>query len=377
MPEPGARGPLSAALVERCGEEGFDAVGIARVGPLGRDADALARWLDRGYHAGMAWLGETARLRTDPAALLPGCRSVVVVAMNYWPGPDDGEDTTPRVARYARGRDYHRVMGKKLRRLTRWLEDASGAAARAFVDTGPVLERAWAQRAGVGWIGKNANLIRRDLGSWLLLGEILSATELDPDPGPHAGFCGECTACLEACPTGAIVADGVVDSSRCISYWTIEHRGSIPREHRGGIGDWLFGCDDCQTVCPWNERFARSTPEGRFGRREDLARPDPEEILALDEATFRERYSGTSFMRAKWEGLRRNACIVLGNRRDPAAIPSLAAAVDDGDAVVRGHAAWGLARIGGIAARRVLERRAGVETDPAVLEEIRLGVEAG
>lgn len=371
MRDAGAARRLRRQLRARAEAEGFDAVGVAGVGKLERDGDALARWLGHGYQAGMAWMEDTAEQRADPAALLPGCRSIVVLAMNYWPGPDPPRRPTARVARYARGRDYHRVMGKKLRRLSAWLEEAGSAPARSFVDTGPVLERAWAERAGVGWIGKNANLIRRDLGSWLLLGEIFSAADLAPDPGPHPGFCGECNACVAACPTGAIVADGVVDANLCVSYWTIEHRGPVPRERRAGIGDWLFGCDDCQTVCPWNERFARATPEGRFERRGDLARPDPERILAMDEPTFRQRYSGTSFMRAKWEGLRRNACIVLGNRRDPAAVVCLAAVLEDADPVVRGHAAWALGRIGGEEARRALEGRAKTEPSPDVCEEIR------
>ena len=337
----------SAALKRRAIEEGFDAVGIAAVGALDRDAIALDAWLNAGRHATMDWMQRHRDRRVDPGKLLPGCRSVVVVAMNYWPG--EIEATTPSglapVALYARGRDYHKVLGKKLKRLSAWLATQTGQATRAFVDTGPVLERAWAQRAGLGWIGKNANLLTRSMGSWLLLGELLTAAELQPDEGPHADHCGTCTACLDACPTDAIVADGVVDSRACISYWTIEHRGEVPEEKREGNGDWIFGCDICQQVCPWNETHARAVGPDRFERRDDLRGLDPLAILAMDEREFRAAYSGTPLMRAKWEGMRRNACIVLGNRGDPAALAPLRRVCDDPDPVLRSHAEWAIERI--------------------------------
>lgn len=307
----------SAALKERARSLGFDLCGVARAERLERDAEALAAWLRRDYHASLAWMARHADTRADPARLLPGCRSVIVVAMNYWPGADEVAVPAGRakVALYARGRDYHKVLGRKSKELAAWLAEATGKESRSFVDTAPVLERAWAERAGIGWIGKNANLISRRLGSWLLLGEILTAAEIDPDPGPHDDFCGSCTACLEACPTGAIVEPGVVDSRRCISYWTIEHRGPIPDEVAPGLGEWIFGCDDCQTVCPWNRSFAEPVPAGRLGRRDDLRGLDAGEIAGIDEPTFRARYSGTSLMRARWDGMVRNARIVLRNRR--------------------------------------------------------------
>jgi epoxyqueuosine reductase len=337
----------SAALKRRAGEEGFDAVGIAVVQALDRDAIALDAWLNAGRQATMDWMQRYRDRRVDPGKLLPGCRSVVAVAMNYWPG--ETEAATPPgsapVALYARGRDYHKVLGKKLKRLSAWLEVETGQPARAFVDTGPVLERAWAQQSGLGWIGKNANLLTRSMGSWLLLGEILSAADLQPDEGPHADHCGTCTACIDACPTDAIVADGVVDSRACISYWTIEHRGEVPEEKREGNADWIFGCDICQQVCPWNQTHARPVGPERFERRDDLRGLDPLSILAMDEQEFRATYSGTPLMRAKWEGMRRNACIVLGNRRDPSALEPLRAVGADPDPVVRSHAAWAIERI--------------------------------
>ena len=210
------------------------------------------------------------------------------------------------VALYARGRDYHKVLGAKVKSLAAWLDAETGANSRAFVDTGPVLERAWAERAGLGWIGKNANLLTRDKGSWLLLGEILTTAALDPDDGPHAEFCGSCTACLDACPTGAIESAGVVDAHRCISYWTIEHRGEIPDEMGERLSGWLFGCDICQEVCPWNRdvtpttRAELSTPPER--RALDLRR-----ILEAPEEELREALRSTPLLRPGVEGLRRNA----------------------------------------------------------------------
>ena len=370
---------LTHELRRRAAEVGFDACAVAAAGRLERDGAALEAWLASDRHAAMHWMARDPARRADPRELLPGCRSVVVVAMNYWPGEDRAATPTPRarVALYARGRDYHRVLARKLKGLAAWIDSTAGATSRAFVDTGPVLERGWAERAGLGWIGKNANLLTRDLGSWMLLGEIVTTAELVADPGPHPDFCGSCTACLDACPTDAILADGVVDSNLCISYWTIEHRGAVPAERREGMGDWIFGCDVCQDVCPWNRSFARPPRGDPFAWREDLRGLDPGEILGLDEPTFRARYSGTALMRAKWEGMRRNACVVLGNRRRPQDLPLLARALEDDDPVVRGHAAWAVAAIGGPDARQLLERRRERESRPEVLHEIRSGLERG
>jgi epoxyqueuosine reductase len=338
---------LTRELRARASAEGFDACGIAEATTLDRDAATLDDWLGRGRHAGMEWMRRHTDKRADPRRLLEGCRSVVVLAMNYWPGEEAAAvpDGRARVALYARGRDYHKVVSRKLKSLAAWLDEAAGSTTRAFVDTGPVLERAWAEQAGLGWIGKNANLLTREMGSWLMLGELLTTARLESHRGPREDFCGSCTACIDACPTDAIVADGVVDSNACISYWTIEHRGAVPAGRRAGNGDWIFGCDVCQECCPWNHRFARLDRDP-FGRRPELAGLDPEEILAMDEKEFRARYSGTALMRAKWEGMRRNACIVLGNRGDKGALPALTAAVHDRDPVVREAAAWAIDRVG-------------------------------
>jgi epoxyqueuosine reductase len=338
---------LTADLKAQARAAGFDKVAVAAATRLDRDRAALAAWLAGNRHATMAWMARDPDKRSDPGAMLPGCRSVVALALNY--GPGDDRTVPPKgaasVARYARGRDYHRVLGGMLKDLAAWLTERSGAASRTFVDTGPVLERAWAERAGLGWIGKNANLLTRDLGSWLLLGEVLTCAELVPDAGPHEDFCGTCTACLTSCPTQAIGPAAVVDSNACISYWTIEHRGAIPESRREGIGEWIFGCDVCQEVCPWNQRFGQAGDADRLGTRSDLAGLEPEEILDLDEAAFRARFSGTSLMRARWDGMRRNACIVLGNRGDTASLPALRRATADPDPMIREHAAWAIARI--------------------------------
>lgn len=340
---------LSRAVKARAASLGFHKTAIAAAAPLERDRAALSAWIRGDHHATMAWMARDHEKRADPEAMLPGCRSVVALAINYWPGEGhaDARPGLARVARYARGRDYHKVMGRKLKELAAWLTTETGALSRTFVDTGPVLERAWAERAGLGWIGKNANLLTRDLGSWILLGEVLTCATLEADAGPHEDFCGTCTACLDACPTGAITAPGVVDSNACISYWTIEHRGAIPEARREGLADWIFGCDVCQDVCPWNVSFAQPARDDPFARREDLRGLDPVELLGLDEAAFRERYSGTSLMRARFDGMRRNACIVLGNRGDPSALPALRAAADDADPMLRETACWAIARIEG------------------------------
>ena len=338
---------LSDKIREKALELGFTKAGIVRAGALDMEGERLSGWLGREFHGQMTWMVREPEKRSDPRALLPGCRSVVVAAMNYWPGEAEAAPRPGRgkVALYARGRDYHRVLGEKLKALATWLDAEAGSTSRAFVDTGPVLERAWAERAGIGWIGKNANLLTRDRGSWLLLGEILTTAKLTPDAGPHAEFCGTCTACLDACPTGAIESPGVVDAHRCISYWTIEHRGDIPEAMRPAIGDWIFGCDLCLEVCPWN-RFAKAGREARFAAREDRAAPALEPLLELDDAGFRRKFNGSPIQRATRDGFVRNVCVALGNVGGESSRAALArAASNDSSEVVRAHARWGLEQI--------------------------------
>ena len=340
---------LTDALKRRAVDEGFDDIAIADAAPLPRDGAALAAWLGHGFHGTMAWMDRHPERRKDPSAVVPDCRSVVTVTMNYWrETPKPPPDRFGRVARYAQSRDYHKVMGKRLKHLAQWLEDESGQATRAFVDTAPILERGWAQQSGIGWIGKNANLLTQGRGSWLLLGELLTCASLQADAdGPHADHCGTCTACLDACPTDAIVADGVVDATRCISYWTIEHRGSIPESIRSGLDGWVFGCDVCQDVCPWNERFAEEADPASIESRDDLRGLDPADLLDLDEVTFRVRYSGTPLMRARWDGMRRNAAIVLGNQGDRRHLELLRKHREDPQPHIRESVTWAIAQIEG------------------------------
>ncbi|HLI29444.1 MAG TPA: tRNA epoxyqueuosine(34) reductase QueG, partial [Chloroflexota bacterium] len=301
---------------------------------------------------GMAWLtAERVRRACDPAALLPGARSFIAVGIGYRPADEPRGAPAPapagggRIARYARGRDYHDVLKRKLWALVRWLEERLGrpVAARVFVDDGPCPDRAVAQRAGLGFFGKHTNLLTRTHGSYVLLGSVLTDVPLPPDP-PAIGDCGSCTLCLDACPTGALPAPYVVDSARCISYLTIEHRGPIPEALRPLVGDHLFGCDICQEVCPWN-RLAAPSREPAFAAAAGAgAALDPATVLAWDEATYRTRLRGSPLKRAKWQGLRRNAVVVLANRGERAA---LAVAATDADPVVRAQARAALGTSGG------------------------------
>jgi len=287
------------------GELGFDACGIAEAGlidPEGR----LDRWIEAGYHADMDWMARTRSTRQDPREKLPGARSVIVVARNYYhPRPEPGPNAG-KVARYAWGRDYHKVLRKPLIKLARYL-DSFGVETPSYasVDSGPVMERAWAERAGVGWVGKNSLVLRRDLGSWFFLGTVISEVALAPD-SPVMDHCGTCHACIDACPTDAFVEEGVVDATRCISYQTIENRGVIPADLEEKLEGWVFGCDICQEVCPWN-RFARVSTEPDFAPRSGQANPRIDAFLEMDEETFNKRFEGSPLRRTKWQGMVRNA----------------------------------------------------------------------
>jgi epoxyqueuosine reductase len=278
------------------------------------------------------------------------------------------------VARYARGRDYHKVFTRRLKELEAAIRiEFPGAGTRRYVDTGPVLEKLWAERAGIGWRGKHTNLLSREWGSWLLLGAILLDIELEPDP-PAGDHCGTCVRCVEVCPTAAITGPYELDATRCISYLTIEHRGSIPVELRPGMGTHVFGCDDCLDVCPWN-RFARASREADFRPRPEVVAPLLAELVSLDETGFRERFAGTAVMRAKREGLARNACVALGNLGSADHVPVLRGALADASPVVREHAAWALGRIGSPSARSALREAGDRTTDSGTREAIRAALE--
>jgi epoxyqueuosine reductase len=349
---------------------GFDAVGIAAVEPLAAVAHYEA-WLAAGHHGEMGYLATPAHRerRADPTRILPAVRSVVCVALCHEPARDPARDRRlGRIARYAAGEDYHRLMREKLGTLQRFIaqEAAPGARALWYSDTGAILERAWAERAGIGWIGKHAGLLSPSLGSWFVLGEVLVDRELDSAPqetraAPVADRCGTCARCIEACPTGAIVAPGRLDARRCISYLTIELRGPIPRELRPLVGDWIFGCDVCQEVCPWN-RFAPPAREARLHARA-LEGWTLERFLTLDDAGFDALFAGSPIRRAKRGGFLRNVCVALGNRGAAEAVPGLARALgEDADPLVRMHAAWALGEIG---------RKLGAESAACAVDAIR------
>lgn len=356
-------------------ELGFDVLRIATVTPGHGDADGpreaeatgapeastgalelagtpgaghFEAWIGAGRHGEMPWLA-TARnrgRRADPARILPGIRSILCVAMCHEPEADAARDLRlGRIARYAAGEDYHRVMRDLLGTLARFVQETlPGARALWYADTGAILERGWAERAGLGWNAKHSGLISPTLGSWLLLGEVLVDRELEPDAPFDHERCGSCMRCLEACPTGAIVAPGQVDARRCISYLTIEHPGPIEPELRPLVGDWIFGCDLCQEVCPWN-RFA---PPARVARLRPLPFEDwsLERFLTLDEPGFRALFAASALRRSGRGRFLRNVCVALGNRGDSAAAPALARARDtDPDPLVREHAAWAVEEI--------------------------------
>ncbi|HXG12598.1 MAG TPA: tRNA epoxyqueuosine(34) reductase QueG [Gemmataceae bacterium] len=341
---------LEAGLKQRAHELGFELVGIAAATPAD-SFDRLRDWLDQGYAGEMSYLHRHAEARRHPSAVLPEVRSVVMVGMNYHDGPADRlvsrhlPSTIGKVARYARGLDYHDVLRQRLNRLLEWVrERAPGCRGRGVVDTAPLLERDFARRAGLGWFGKNTMLLNRRLGSFFFLGALLLDLELQPDPPHETSHCGSCTACLDACPTGAFVGPGVLDSRRCISYLTIELRGPVPADLREKLGDWVFGCDVCQEVCPWN-RKAPPAREPALRPRPDLEAIDLVELMGLSEEEFRRRFRGTALMRAKRRGLLRNAALVLGNRGDPVALPALRRALNDPEPLVREAAQWAIERI--------------------------------
>lgn len=370
--------PLSSADVKFQAERlGFDLAGVTTADPLREDEPRLASWLAAGMHGTMDYVAEHASRAARPAEAVQGARSAVVVGLAYqWDGQVPEDDALRgRVSAYAVGTDYHRVMEERLSRLSRFLLDHGARVARYYADTGPLLDRALAHRAGLGWFGKNTLLITKTgYGSYIFLGEILTDLVLEPDT-PAEGSCGRCRICLDQCPTGAIVAPFVVDARRCISYLTIELRGWIPRELRSLMGTWVFGCDICQDVCPHNTLVKRGL-HTEFAPRRDVQFPDLIELLHIDERTYQDRFRHSAIKRAKRQGLRRNAAVALGNLRDARAVPALIGAINDGDPLVRGHAAWALGRIGGSEARMALTSRLAMEDDSEVRTEIQCAIDA-
>ncbi len=422
-----------AALTERiksfARDIGFDVVGIARAEPFECDRAVLHERIARGHYSGLAWFtAARADISSDPRNLLPTARSIISVAMSYRPDPSRPDDRTPRldgapmshadtsshhdgapphygnavvshdgaasysdddtprgrISAYAWGADYHAVLKERMERVVDFIRQVGGPAqqTRALVDTARILDRAAARRAGVGWVGKHTNVISKAAGSWVLLGEILTELDLRPDAPLHTN-CGRCDLCLRACPTGAIVAPYTIDNNRCISYLTIEHRGVIPRELRSLMGDWVFGCDVCQEVCPPNLRPglpAHPALRPRADDGEPAGRPALIPLLEITPEEFARRFGRSPVKRARREGLQRNAAIALGNSGDCAAIPALAHALTVAAPLVRLHAAWALGRLAGrrigvTQARAALQDALASEQDDAVRAEIQAALD--
>lgn len=380
---------LTEAVKAEARRLGFDLVGVTSPDPPPHLA-FYQNWLDQGRHGEMDYLAsERAReRRADLRRILPECRSILVLAMRYYPPeaaePQDGEGASPRgkIAAYAWGEDYHEVLPDRLRALVAFIDAQVGEPVpnRWYTDTGPILERDLAQRAGLGWAGKNSCLIHPALGSYFFLAEILLGIDLEPDPPFTPDHCGSCRRCIDACPTGCILPDRSLDARRCISYLTIELKGPIPPELRPQIGDWVFGCDICQQVCPWNERFASPGEQEAFAPRPGLPQPDLIEELALTPEAFNRKFKGTPLKRTKRRGYLRNVAVALGNtaagtpQAEPAALALARTLRDDPEPLVRRHAAWALGRIANETARRELLEALEKEQDEQVLEEIRLAL---
>ncbi len=304
---------LTAEVKRRARELGFQKVGVVRAEPLAEERARLEEWLARGFHASMGWMERDVARRTDPRELLPGARTVVAVALNYYtPHRHSHDPAAGKISRYAWGDDYHDVLGEKLKALLAYVEEvAPGVRGKVCVDAQPAMDKAWGVRAGLGWIGKHTNLITRDHGSWVFLGELLLDAELEYDEAREDDHCGTCTLCLDSCPTGAIVEPYVVDSNLCISHATIELRDAeLPPTIAENLDGWLYGCDVCQDVCPWN-RFEQPTDEPRFEPRPGSVSPALEEVANLSHDTYVERFRRSPVKRAKLSGLQRNARALL------------------------------------------------------------------
>jgi epoxyqueuosine reductase len=345
---------LLAGDIRRWGHElGFQAIGIAGIDP-GEHASHFRDWLAKGFHGSMEWMANRAELRLSPAALLPGTVRVIVARMDYLPANRDGlallqQTEKAFISHYALGRDYHKLIRRRLTRLGEKIREAAGRHGfRAFVDSAPVLEKAYAEQAGLGWIGKHTLLLDRNAGSWFFLGEIFTDLPL-PIDNPVTRHCGRCEACIDVCPTKAIVAPWQLDARRCISYLTIEHKGSIPEEFRAAIGNRVFGCDDCQLVCPWN-RFARATGEADFAPRHGLSDALLTTLFLWSEEEYLQRTEGSPLRRAGWEQWLRNLAVGLGNGPASAeAIAALRQRTEHPSSIVREHVVWALARLGALA----------------------------
>ena len=360
---------LKAEIRRRARDLGFDTVGFAPAVVDPRQRERLELFLNDDHHGDMAWLARDPEKRASPTGLWPDTKSVIVLGTNY--GPQESpfaaleRRTEGAISVYARGDDYHDLIKKRLKALGRWLHATTGAALKVFVDTAPVMEKPLGQNAGLGWQGKHTNLVSREFGSWLLLGEIYLCLDVPADE-PEIDHCGKCQRCLSICPTQAFVEPYRLDARRCISYLTIEYRGQIGREFRQAIGNRIYGCDDCLAVCPWN-KFASVTTEPGFLPRAALSPARLADLAALDDQGFRALFSGSPIKRIGRDRFVRNVLIAIGNADEPALVPAATARLDDAAAIVRGMAVWALSRLDPIALARLSP--ASGEDDPAVLAE--------
>jgi len=349
---------------------GFDALGVTSASDPWPASARLEEFLAEGRQGDMDWMAQYRR--SHPQALWPEARSAILVGQSYAPREDSlallDYKSDGLVSAYAARRDYHDVIKGKLKQLGQWLARETGAEVKVFVDTAPLMEKPLAQRAGLGWQGKHTNLVSREHGSWLFLGAILSAAEIEPDT-PQQDHCGSCQACLDICPTKAFPAPYQLDARRCLAYLTIEHHGQIPREFRASLGNRVFGCDDCLAVCPWN-KFAQEARETRLALKDDLRLAPLVELAALDDAAFRVRFAGTPVKRTGRNRFVRNVVCAMGNSGDAGLAPAVQARLDDASPLVRGMAVWALSRLLDEAAfQRLKLARADHESDPIVREE--------
>lgn len=337
---------LKRAVVARALEEGFVAARVCRPDAVPEVAERLAAYVKAGYHGQMGWMAERMHWRSDPAALWPEARSVLMLAESYAPRHDPlavlERSDLGAVSVYAQGRDYHDVVKKRLKRLGRWLIDEAGGEIKVFVDTAPVPEKALGQAAGLGWQGKHTNLVSRDWGNWAFLGSVFTTLELEPD-APELDHCGSCRACLDVCPTDAFPAPYQLDARRCISYLTIEHKGPVDEDLRALMGNRIYGCDDCLAVCPWN-KFAVAASDMRY--LGSVGAPPLSELAVLDDTGFRLRFSGSPIKRIGRDRFVRNVLYAIGNSGDPRLISIAQALCDDPDGAVADAARWAVAQLG-------------------------------
>jgi epoxyqueuosine reductase len=363
---------LKAALAHEARALGFDCIGVTDPEAIAQAGKHFREFLATGAHGDMDWLAASPERRTDPRVLWPGVRSVIMLGVNY--GPDEnplqilGQRTRGAISVYAQGDDYHDLIKKRLKTLARWLVAVSGDDVKVFVDTAAVMEKPLAQAAGLGWQGKHTNLVSRELGSWLFLGAIYTATDLPRDE-PDGDHCGSCRACQDICPTAAFPAPYKLDARRCISYLTIENKGPIPHEFRKAIGNRIYGCDDCLAVCPWN-KFAQEGREAKLAARPELRAPELSELARLDDGTFRALFAKSPVKRIGRERFIRNVLIAIGNSGDASLAAEAERLLGDDSALVRGAAVWALAQL--IAREKfdaLAKRAAAGETDATVRAE--------